>query len=543
MSRPVVFLLVLVFTLISSTIVCAQDDKKDKVELLHANSLKSGLYKGHKVNRVIGDVKLRHGETMMYCDSAIKFREKDYTEAYGHVRIIKNDTTQLFGDSLFYDGENDFAKVRGNVKLIDQGTTLWTEFLDYNMATDVASYFNGGKMKDEGSTLTSKKGAFMLSSSRVYVFSDSVVLFSDKKDTLYTDSLRYYNDSKDAFFYGPSTILTNDGKEIHADKGQYNMETEIAAFEVNAVAKSKDQTIYGDSLYFDNKADYSYAFGHVKLVSEEDSTLINGKEAFRWGDQFKTVVIGHPVMRKAWGKDTLLLTADTLVSINDTVNEYEVIKSYYNARFYKRDMQGLCDSLTYQMTDSVIYLNGDPMLWNEQNQITGDTIHLTMKNEKVDRMFVDENAMMIALDTLNDYNQVKGRNMEAVFKHDEIDVIYVTGNGESIYFARNDDEELVGMNKVVCSNIVVDLDSGDVQTISFVYEPKAHFIPPHEISQYGRELEGFQWKVELRPQRQDFYDLIDKNTRLYTKNEIIERFEEFQSDDPPIIKDVDIQKP
>ena len=124
-----------------------------------------------------------------------------------------------------------------------------------------------------------------------------------------------------------------------------------------------------------------------------------------------------------------------------------------------------------------------------------------MINGHLDKMYGDVNAFIVQEKDVNEYDQVKGRNMVASFRQDEIQKVEIEGNGESIYFAHNDDDELIGMNRVICSNITVRFDSSELSSISFITEPDSKFTPPQLISGPDRKLSDFNWRIEERPDR------------------------------------------
>ena len=71
--------------------------------------------------------------------------------------------------------------------------------------------------------------------------------------------------------------------------------------------------------------------------------------------------------------DTLFLHGDTL-KMTTVDSLYREVKAYYGVRFYRTDMQGVCDSMQFNTRDSILYMYTDPIVWNEQYQIYGDTI-------------------------------------------------------------------------------------------------------------------------------------------------------------------------
>ncbi len=135
------------------------------------------------------------------------------------------------------------------------------------------------------------------------------------------------------------------------------------------------------------------------------------------------------------------MAADTLVSIDNVDESKKRLLAYNKVKIFKPDLQGVADSVEYRMADSTIYFYQDPVLWSEGNQMTADSIRMLLKNNTIDRIFMNVNAFVISKDSLFNYNQIKGRKMTAEFKGKKLHRVVVEGNGESIYYALSEEEE------------------------------------------------------------------------------------------------------
>jgi hypothetical protein len=167
-------------------------------------------------------------------------------------------------------------------------------------------------------------------------------------------------------------------------------------------------------------------------------------------------------------------------------------------------MQGLADSVEYRAIDSTIYFYEKPVLWSEGNQMTADSIRAVMKNNTIDRIHMVANSFVISRDTLVNYNQIKGRLMTTYFRDQKISHVYVEGNGESLYFLLDEKTNLSsGMNKIICSNIMIRFKQGKVNNLTFYKKPEASVIPPHELKIEDTKLKGFEWRGKEKPARED----------------------------------------
>ncbi len=472
-----------------------------QIELVQADALEGGRFKGQDIRKLIGNVVFKQKGTMLYCDSAYQYKNKNMIEAFGSVRINQGDTVTITGNRLTYNGDTRLAKMKGNVVLNDSKMTLTTPSLDYRMDQKMAYYTEGGVIVDADNRLTSRFGQYS-TSSKVFNFRDSVEVVT-KDGLINSQALDYNTVTKIAYFNGP-TRITNPQGVLIANKGSYDTVRRLSDFKGNSTVETASYTLAGDTLLYNEVSGYGFARGNVRLTSKKDSVVITGKIVQYWRQTGISKVYGQAVMHRPTGGDTLFLAADTLMTIDnlpDTVADLTI--AYPNVRIWKADLQGRCDSLTYNSLDSTIYMSFDPILWSGQNQIVANDIRLLMANKQISRMEMYSNAFLSSQDTLRNYNQVKGRNMTVFFKENKIRRVNVDGNGESIYFVLEGDTALTGMNYAICSNMVIQFDSNKVKTISFLKNPDAKFIPPHELEAPDTRLKNFTWRIKDKPSRTD----------------------------------------
>ncbi|MBD2715680.1 hypothetical protein KBK19_11600 [Microvirga sp. STR05] len=475
--------------------------KGSRIELLPGTQrLIGGTFNGVEIRKLIGNVSFRQGTTLLYCDSAYQYLEKNALEAFSNVRIIQNDTITITGDRGTYDGDTRKARITGNVTMRDPRMTLTTQVLDYDLNRNLAYYSTGGHLVDPENTLDSRFGYYN-TTSKVFSFKRDVKLVT-KDNTIDTDTLQYNTVSKVAYFLGPTRIKGRQGT-LYAENGTYNTITRVSNFQKNAKIETPNYLLGGDRLVYDETRQYGVATGHVSMTSKKDNLVIRGDVGRYWRALGRTKVYGVPVMRNISGKDTLYLAADTLISQEGRppLNEAGVLYAFPKAKIFRTDLQGRADSLTYDRQDSIIYLNKNPILWNEKNQLTADSMEIRQRNGKVDQMRLYANSFIIGQDTLLNFNQVKGRNMVAYFQGNSIKKVDVLGNAESLYYALEGDTAVSGMNKAASATMALRFAESKLQTISFLTNPDASFIPPHELKPEDEKLKDFKWRPTERPTR------------------------------------------
>ncbi|MDZ7848998.1 MAG: hypothetical protein U5L96_21005 [Owenweeksia sp.] len=168
-------------------------------------------------------------------------------------------------------------------------------------------------------------------------------------------------------------------------------------------------------------------------------------------------------------------------------------------RFFKSDLQGKCDSLTYATLDSAFRMYFDPIVWSDSSQVTGDTIFLTLRDEMLDSLKVYSNSFILSQNNEGLHNQIKGRRLYGKFKQNDLRKVLVNGNGQTIYYPRDEKDGLIGMNRAICSNIIILLKDNEVSAITFLTKPEAKLYPMSEAKGEVTRLEGFDPRFTERP--------------------------------------------
>jgi lipopolysaccharide export system protein LptA len=480
-----------------------------KVKLQHADQLEGRRKEGYE--KLSGNVVFTQNQTTIYCDSAYLYKSRNSVEAFGRVKITEGDSVIVTSRRLEYDGNTKKAKLRDNVVFVKLGTaTLYTDQLDYDRPGSLAYYFDGGRLVDSINVLTSRKGYYNVTTNLASFKRDVHVQNPDY--TMTSDSLQYDSRTKIVYFRTRTTAVDKEGKTFVYEGGEYDTKTKQSDF-MEGIAESPSYQLKGSDWNLDRIRQLYKVRGNVEMISKNENLIIYCQAADYYKDKDITKVYNNAWVAKVTeDQDTLFIRADTLVSIDSPIPEEKRLLAYNHVRIYKKDMQGLADSLAYQSADSTIYFYKDPVLWNTGNQMTADSISMLIEHNTISTIFMVKNAFVISQDTLGNFNQIKGRNMTAEFKDGLINRVVVRGNGESLYFALDEDNKsFQGMNKIICSNILIRFEAGKVHDLSFYVQPDANFIPPHELKPEQKTLKGFTWKEDLRPTRNDVVPTSEKS--------------------------------
>lgn len=485
--RKILILWLLSFSLIASA--------QQEIELLGADFSE---YDKSLIDaeRLIGNVKFRQQNVYMDCDSAWFYHQQNKVEAFGRIYIRQTDTINMWGNHLLYEGDSKQATVTGDVRLTDRQMSLQTDALYYDLNTKTAYYTRGGRIENGQDRLYSRKGQYY-SRSKEFHFRDSVRLVNPEYQ-MDSDTLRYNTVSRIATFFGPTWIRSEENT-IFCRYGWYNTLKNTSEFSKGARIDNRQNTLKSDSMVYNRNTGIGKAFHNIWFSDTLEKIIITGEYGIHRRTDQSTKISGNPKATKFMDDDTIYIYADTLSDQTDTATRTRTLSAFYKTQIVSREFQAICDSMIYNFKDSLITLNGHPYAWNANNQISGDTLVMYRKNNRFEYMDVLQNAFIVMNDTLDLYNQVKGRQMRAWYGNNRLDRIAVNGNGESIYYAKEDDGTYSGVNTITCSDMLIFTEEGKVSNIIFFTQPEGSFYPVDQFPEDERLLSGFQWRPEWRP--------------------------------------------
>jgi lipopolysaccharide export system protein LptA len=476
-----------------------------QIEILGADELEYDESFG-KIQRCKGNVRFRQDNALMRCDSAWFYEDENRVEAFGNIHINQQDTMNLWGDYLEYDGDDRKALVNGNVRLTDNEMTLRTPSVEYLMDERIGYYTQGGEITNNENYLKSKRGSYF-ANSKTFFFKDEVFL-RNPEYTMECDTLQYNTLSRIAYFRGP-TYIRSEENLIFCHYGWYNTSANTSQFSKGTYLRSESNLLIADSLLYNRNTGLGRAFGSIELHDTLENISVYGQRGEYYQKEKRSVIYGNAYALQIEQSDTLLLKSDTLYDFTDSLN-IRSLSAFPSTSIYRSDMQGICDSLVYRFADSSIHLYDNPLLWNDNNQIVGDTISVFRKNGQLDQLFVRKNAFLLSEEDSLHYNQIKGRMLYGYFKGNKLNEVEIIGNGESVYYAREDDGSYSGVNYIQCAEMLIDIRDNKVQGIHFYNKPEGTFYPPTQLPGDKEKLDGFNWKPELRPLRSTFAEMLQK---------------------------------
>lgn len=461
-----------------------------------------------------GQVHVYHDGIDMWCDQAVVYGKENFVEAYGNVLMKQGDTIQMVAKYAEYSGKTQLAVAKGEVVLTEPSSTLTTEKLFFDRTKQQAFYNDFGKVvRDSSGTITSTVGRYYMQKKK-YRFLNTVELVNPEY-TLTTNQLDFYSESGHAYMYGPSTIV-GETSTIYCERGFYDTNEDTGYFIKNSKIDYDNRQVVGDSMYFDRKIDFASATNNITITDTINNSIIRGHYAEVYKAKDSAFVTKRALAVSLQENDSIYLHADTLMVTGK--ENHRITRAFRNAKLYKSDVSGKADSihvnhqtgltqlinLSQLSSQEAFATKRRPILWNLKNQMTGDTIHLKSNpdTEKIDSLIVFENAFMISKDTLSDdgYSQIKGKRLIGLFDtENQLKNVNIYKNAESIFYMRDENDELVGIDKARSANIEMVFSNGDIDMYKRILNPEAKTFPEEEFPKNSKKLVGFDWREDERP--------------------------------------------
>lgn len=476
---------------------------------------------------LVGNVKVSQGKTLFYADSAVLNQQANTLESFGKVHINDADSIHTYADYLKYLGKDKKAYLKKNVRLTDGKGVLTTDELEYDVNTKIGTYNKGGKVVNGKTVLTSKAASYFGETRDVY-FTNKVVLL-DPGYKIYTDSLLYNTYNNIATFISPTKIIT-DKRTIKTKDGYYDLKKKKAYFGKRPEIEDSSGTIKSNEVAFDDSTGLAEFRGDVVYKGKDTASgfdLIANKVETN-SKKGSLLATQAPLLLIKQGKDSVFIRADTLYTakLSDILKEKKVpnlrdtiehslfsinandkdsssdkfFEAYAHVRIFSDSLQAVGDSLFYSLKDSVFRLFKNPVTWSQENQITGDTIYLYLKNKQPEKIKVFENALAVSDASNGYYNQVAGRTINAFFIEGKMNFLKCKGSpAQSVYYGVDDYGKFFGVN--IATSDVIDMYFQDSKPDKVVFRNKLDgtMYPMRQVNHNAIKVKGFQWLNNKRP--------------------------------------------
>jgi len=509
--QKLLFIVLLFVSILSYSQEVTDTTKSKKIEIIHSNTLSVNPATGPELKILIGEVEFYHDSATMFCDSAHFNTKINQFTAYSNVHIVKpstTDTLELYGDTLVYDGNNKLARIRNNVLMLKDSMTLITDSLDFDMSQDIGYYSNGGKTINGNDTLVSESGYYYSKTNELFFKND--VKISNPDYIIISDTLRHNLKTEISTFYGPTEIIS-DSNYIYCENGWYDQKNNVSQFNQDAYFTSKEHSIKGDSLFYDRKTGVGKGFRNVVIRDTIQNLLLYGNTGIFYEKTEQSMMTDSAWFVQVSNGDSLFMHADTLRARVDTLitNEdtttFRLLRGYNHVKLYKFDFQAKCDSAVYTMKDSTIEMYGEPVLWNEVNQLTAVFIKINIVDNAVKNILMQDSTFICSKSDSVYYDQIKGNDMKGYVENSVLYKVDIVGETQTIYFIK-DLDYIMGVNKITSDSMAIFMKDNKIDKIWFYSKPKGVMYPPLMLTGNELFLDGFFWFDDYRPKRwQDIF--------------------------------------
>jgi hypothetical protein len=328
-------------------------------------------------------------------------------------------------------------------------------------------------------------------------------------------------------------VKDSTNRTIKTREGFYDKKTGKAEFGQNPIITDKDIQVTGQIIKSDDSTGITQIFGRGIIVDTANKTTVIADTIFYNKKNESFLAFAKPLMIVEQEQDSIFIAADTLFSARltdlygskdsvakkDTLKEVKIIdtktkdstnryfEAFRHVRIFSDSLQAVCDSMFYSFKDSVFRLYQDPVVWSNENQVTGDTILLFTKNKKADRMQIFKNSFLASIVKPDIFNQVQSTRMDAYFIDGVIDSVRAKGSAECVYYIQDDDSAFTGINQSNAELMDVYFKEKELQRVVFRTAVKGTIWPMRQKTPKEMQLQNFKWRDAERPKTK--YELFE----------------------------------
>jgi len=486
----------------------------EKVKLIHSDFFQKVMDKYDGNPYFSGNVQFAHEGSVLTADEVIFYQEQNFVKAIGNVKLQNADGSVITSGEMEYDGNTQKGIARKKVLLVDPGQTIQTETLYYDRLSNKAYFNTGGTITKDGNVMFTKVATYDLNS-RIIDFTGNVKI-DNPEYTVEGVNIVQNQNTNTATFNGATTITNkqNPANLIYTEKGSYNMNSKEVYLKKNSRIHYNGKILTGDDLYFNQITGFGTGKGNVTLRDPLEKRYMKGGYGEIYEKKDSAMMTDKPYAVKILEKDSMYFSADRILAYQkiDSLNPLKkksFMRAYKKARMFKTNIQVRADSLSFNETDGIMHLDGKPIAWSGEKQVTGDKIeaYFDTENEFIDSLRVIGNAFAISkADSLNlkdEFNQVKGKLMTVYYTNNEISLAKVIGNAQAITYADDQNEktkevERIGVALSTCGTIEAEFEDRKIQIISCNIGANTEIYPMSLISREQRFFPDFNWNTKDR---------------------------------------------
>ncbi|MDP2038462.1 MAG: hypothetical protein Q8L04_13860, partial [Ignavibacteria bacterium] len=154
-----------------------------------------------------------------------------------------------------------------------------------------------------------------------------------------------------------------------------------------------------------------------------------------------------------------------------------------------------------------------PVLWSEETQLSGDSVYIFIKDNRLTRINMNSNATIISehKDKPFRYDQISGKTVKIFFSDNGIERTDVAGNVLSIYYVY-DESEPNGLVKSSSESAKIYFADDEVQDVRLYGKPATEYHPENLLE--GKEKEFTIPAFRLFPNKPTKESLHSTNKKI-----------------------------
>lgn len=378
--------------------------------------------------------------------------------------VAKNGNT-LTGDTLYYDQNTGFGEAFGNIEMVDTAkkVTLLGDYGFYYEISDSARVYGHALAKEYSQSDT------------LYLHGDTIstfrrVFFTEKPQEILPAA-------------APADSLLPD-----------SVTAEPLPLDSIPIASIPVASLPADSLPTQSLPADSISVSTLPADSIRVDTLPVDSVAVE--SVITDVVMAAP-------PKAVEMVADTV----------HYLVAHPNVKFFRTDLQGLCDSMTFVSKDSLLHLDHHPVVWNENKQIFGNKIILHLNDSTVDWARLPQFGFVAEHIDEEFYNQLTGKEMYATFEDGELRHLDVSGNVQAIMLPQENDSTYNKIANLESSYMAADFLNQELRRMKLWPETSGTMTPLYLAKKQLYYLPQFRWFEPLRPRKPEDVFIIPQEMR------------------------------
>ncbi|MFN0037485.1 MAG: OstA-like protein, partial [Saprospiraceae bacterium] len=385
---------------------------------------------GNKIATYTTGATMSNGKSQVVSRRGHYFVEQKEVYLKGDVVVTDPEFT-MRTDTMAYNTEAQLVRFVAPTLISQRGSKIYTESGFYDMENDFAEFDQNPQYEKEGQFGRARKMRYEGHIKEYTLEGDAHIEKPAKGETADADVIRYNSENEKTTLRG-NAHFRDSIRDIQGAEIRYDSRNKTYQLTGRGRVSDPPNIIEADSLDFNDVLGNGLALGSVVWQdTASDYTVLSWRMDYNKKSQFLNAfggfgspgAGGRPMMKSLIDGDTLFMAADTLTSFKpDSASDVRQLFAHRNVRIFKSDLQAVCDSLTFSSADSIFWfykIDTLPVIWSDTSQFSGDTIRMLLKNKKLDRLWLRQNALVINSEDGLFFNQIKGRNSTVFFQDDQ----------------------------------------------------------------------------------------------------------------------------